>query len=64
MIGSSYLDGTNWKPLVITRISNPRDITIDMFSNDVYWVDSTLDAINKVWIVYLYVFSDRFLLQL
>lgn len=64
MVGSAYLDGTNWKPLVTSRISNPRDLTIDMFSNDVYWVDSKLDAINKVWMVFSYVFSDEFLFQL
>lgn len=48
MIGRAYLDGSDWKPLVTTRISNPRDLTVDMFTHDVYWVDSTLDAINKV----------------
>lgn len=48
MLGRSFLDGTDWKPIVIDRISNPRDLTIDIFNNDVYWVDSKLDAINKV----------------
>lgn len=48
MIGKAYLDGTNWQPIVTSGISNPRDITVDMFTHDVYWVDSALDAINKV----------------
>lgn len=48
MIGKAYLDGTNWQPIVTSGVSNPRDITVDMFTHDVYWVDSALDSINKV----------------
>lgn len=50
MIGKAYLDGTNWQPIVTSGVSNPRDITVDMFTHDVYWVDSALDSINKVCI--------------
>ena len=48
MIGKSYLDGSKWQPIVTSGVSNPRDITIDLFTHDVYWVDSRLDTINKV----------------
>ncbi|XP_076061029.1 low-density lipoprotein receptor-related protein megalin isoform X2 [Oratosquilla oratoria] len=48
VIGQAHLDGTNWKPIVTSGISNPRDITVDIFTHDVYWVDSAQDSINKV----------------
>ena len=48
MIASAWLDGTHRKPLVTTRISNPRDLTIDMQTHDVFWVDSREDAIFSV----------------
>lgn len=47
-IGKAYLDGTNWQPVVTSGISNPRDLTIDMLTHDVYWVDSKLDMIQKI----------------
>ena len=47
-VGSCYLDGSNWKPLVTSGIGNPRDITVDINTHDVYWVDSRLDTISKV----------------
>lgn len=47
-IGKAYLDGTNWQPIVTSGISNPRDLTVDMLTHDVYWVDSKLDMIQKV----------------
>jgi len=47
-IGKAYLDGTGWQPMVTSGISNPRDLTVDMLTHDVYWVDSKLDMIQKV----------------
>ncbi|CAL4174127.1 unnamed protein product, partial [Meganyctiphanes norvegica] len=48
MIGRSRLDGSEWKHLVVNGVKSPRDITIDIFTNDVFWIDSTLDMIVKV----------------
>ena len=48
VIGKALLDGSHYDPIVTTGIVNPRDITVDMFTHDVYWVDSRLDTINKV----------------
>ncbi|XP_056632979.1 low-density lipoprotein receptor-related protein 2 isoform X2 [Diorhabda sublineata] len=47
-IGKSNLDGSDWLPLVTSGISNPTDLTIDMNTHDVYWVDSKLDTIQKI----------------
>ena len=48
MIARSWLDGTHRKTIVTTGISNPRDLTIDMLTHDVFWVDSQQDAIFKI----------------
>ena len=48
MIARSFLDGSNRQPIVTDRISNPTDISIDISTHDVYWVDTTQDAIFKV----------------
>ena len=48
MIACSWLDGTHRKTIVTTGISNPRDLTIDMQTNNVFWVDSQQDAIFKI----------------
>jgi len=48
VIGKALLDGTQWTPLVTSGISSPRDLTIDMQTHDVYWVDSREDAIQKI----------------
>ena len=48
VIGKSLLDGTQWTPLVTSGISSPQDLTIDMQTHDVYWVDSREDAIQKI----------------
>lgn len=34
--------------MITTGISMPRDLTVDMNTHDVYWVDSRLDNIQKV----------------
>lgn len=47
-IGKAYLDGTNWSPIVTSGISTPRDLTVDMLTHDVYWVDAKLDTIQKI----------------
>lgn len=47
-IGRAYLDATNWTPVVTSGIANPRDLTVDMITHDVYWVDSKLDLIQKI----------------
>lgn len=47
-IGKAYLDASNWTPVVTSGISNPRDLTVDMLTHDVYWVDSKLDMIQKI----------------
>lgn len=47
-IGKAYLDGTKWLPIVTSGISTPRDLTVDMLTHDVYWVDATHDMIQKV----------------
>ena len=48
MIFRAWLDGTHRKPIVTDRISNPTDISIDIITHDVYWVDINQDAIFKV----------------
>lgn len=47
-IGKAYLDASHWGPIVTSGISNPKDLTIDMLTHDVYWVDSKLDMIQKM----------------
>jgi low density lipoprotein-related protein 2 len=47
-IGKAFLDGSNWSPIVTSGISTPRDLTIDLATHDIYWVDSKLDTIQKV----------------
>lgn len=47
-IGKAYLDGQKWSPIVTSGISMPRDLTVDMLTHDVYWVDARLDMIQKV----------------
>jgi Low-density lipoprotein receptor repeat class B. len=47
-IGKSYLDGSKWTSIVSNGISMPRDLTIDMQTHDVYWVDAKLDLIQKI----------------
>ncbi|XP_049818680.1 low-density lipoprotein receptor-related protein 2 [Aethina tumida] len=47
-IGKANLDGSAWVPVVTSGISNPRDLTIDMNTHDVYWVDSKLDMIQRI----------------
>lgn len=42
------MDGSNWVQVITSGISNPRDLTIDMLTHDVYWVDSKLDMIQKM----------------
>lgn len=34
--------------MITTGISMPRDLTVDMNTHDVYWVDARLDHIQKV----------------
>ena len=50
MIARANLDGSDRRELVTGSdwISDPRDLTIDMQTNDVFWVDSKIDAIFKV----------------
>ena len=48
MLARANLDGTERKELVTTGISDPRDLTIDMLTHDVFWVDSKMDAIFKI----------------
>lgn len=45
-IEKAFLDATNRTPIVVTGISSPRDLTIDIDTHDVYWVDSREDAIQ------------------
>lgn len=47
-IVKAYLDAKNATPIVSSGISVPRDLTIDMLTHDVYWVDARLDMIQKV----------------
>ncbi|CAG0879500.1 unnamed protein product [Darwinula stevensoni] len=47
-IGRCNLDGSDWKPLVLRGIGNPKDLTVDMQSYDVYWVDARQDTIEKI----------------
>ena len=47
-IGKVYLDGSEWTPIITSGISNPKDLTIDMQTHDVFWVDSKLDTIQKI----------------
>lgn len=34
--------------MVTSGIGTPRDLTVDMLTHDVYWVDAKLDTIQKV----------------
>lgn len=45
-IEKSMLDGSSRTAIVVTGISSPRDLTIDMNNHDLYWVDSQEDAIQ------------------
>lgn len=45
-IERSLLDGTNRTAIVKTGISLPRDVTIDIETHDVYWVDAIVDTIQ------------------
>ncbi|CAG0878905.1 unnamed protein product [Cyprideis torosa] len=47
-ISRSHLDCSNWQAIVTTNIRSPRDLTIDMNTHDVYWVDSITDTLEKV----------------
>lgn len=47
-IGKAYLDGSSWTPIVTSGISNPRGLTVDMATHDIYWVDSRLNTLQKV----------------
>ncbi|XP_064646226.1 low-density lipoprotein receptor-related protein 2-like [Lineus longissimus] len=44
----SRLNGMNATSIVTTGVSRPTGITIDITTHDVYWVDSAVDAIQKV----------------
>ena len=48
MIARINLDGSNKTTLVTRDISNPLDLTIDMQTHNIYWVDSREDAIFTV----------------
>ena len=48
MIARSWLDGSHRKSIVTERISNPTDISIDIATHNVYWVDTQQDAIFMV----------------
>ena len=48
MIARSWLDGSHRESIVTERISNPTDISIDIATHDVFWVDTQQDAIFKV----------------
>src|SRR5689334_12660205 len=47
-IEKALLDGTNKTPIVVTGILNPRDLTIDVTTHDVFWSDTREDVIQKV----------------
>ena len=45
-IERANLDGTGRVAMVTSGIVQPRDITVDIATHDVYWVDSAADAIQ------------------
>ena len=45
-IERANLDGSGRVAMVTNGIIQPRDITVDMATHDVYWVDSATDAIQ------------------
>lgn len=45
-IERSRLDGTDRKVIVQNGVNYPRGITVDIETNDVFWVDSVIDAIQ------------------
>ena len=47
-LDTSDLDGTNRKTLVSTKIVYPYGITIDLPNQQVYWVDTFLDSIERI----------------
>jgi low density lipoprotein-related protein 2 len=48
VIGKALFDGTRWTPLVTSGISSPKDLTVDMQTHDVYWVNSREDAVLRI----------------
>jgi hypothetical protein len=50
------LDGSDRKTIVQNGVSYPRGITVDIWTNDVYWVDSVVDAIQVCLFSY-FIFS-------
>ena len=54
MIARSWLDGSHRKSIVTERISNPTDISIDIATHDVYWVDTqqvTIEECIQIWLM-------------
>ncbi|XP_058118715.1 prolow-density lipoprotein receptor-related protein 1 [Anopheles ziemanni] len=47
-IERSLLDGTNRTSIVLNKIINPLDIALDLVLEHVYWVDTHLDAVQRV----------------
>ena len=47
-IGKANLDGSGWTVLITSGISNPKDLTIDMNTHELYWIDSKLDMIQRI----------------
>ena len=45
-IERANLDGSNRKAIVKTGIVQPKGITVDIKTHDVYWVDTRVDAIQ------------------
>jgi low density lipoprotein-related protein 2 len=41
-IGKAYLDGSNWTAIVTSGIVLPKDLTVDLLTHDLFWVDATL----------------------
>lgn len=50
-----YLDGSNRKAVVTNGVLKPSGITIDISTNDVYFTDSSVDAIQVRYLRYLIV---------
>ena len=55
-IERARLDGSDRKTIVQNGVSYPRGITVDIWTNDVYWVDSVVDAIQVCLFSY-FIFS-------
>ena len=45
-IEKSNLDGSNRTKIVTTGIAQPRDLSVDFVTGDVYWVDTVVDTIQ------------------